>query len=55
MSIILNINIFFEHKIMRAFSDRHIGISSTDEKSMKDFLGLESLEHLIQELYLMKS
>ena len=34
---------------MRKFSDRHIGISEVDEKSMKDFLGVESLEQLIQE------
>ena len=34
---------------MRTFSDRHIGISDLDEKSMKDFLGVESLEQLIQE------
>ena len=34
---------------MRTFSDRHIGISEVDEKSMKDFLGVESLEQLIQE------
>ena len=34
---------------MRTFSDRHIGISEADEKSMKDFLGVESLEQLIQE------
>ena len=34
---------------MREFSDRHIGISEVDEKSMKDFLGVESLEQLIQE------
>ena len=34
---------------MRKFSDRHIGIPEVDEKSMKDFLGVESLEQLIQE------
>ena len=34
---------------MRKFSDRHIGISEVDEKSMKDFLGVKSLEQLIQE------
>ena len=34
---------------MRKFSDRHIGINSVDEKSMKDYLGVESLENLIQE------
>ena len=34
---------------MRTFSDRHIGISSTDEKAMLDFLGLENLDHLIEQ------
>ena len=34
---------------MIKFSDRHIGINSVDEKSMKDYLGVESLENLIQE------
>ena len=34
---------------MRKFSDRHIGISSTDEKAMLDFLGLKSLNHLIEQ------
>ena len=34
---------------MRTFSDRHIGISSTDEKVMLDFLGLKSLDHLIEQ------
>ena len=34
---------------MRKFSERHIGVSEIDEKSMKDFLGIESLEQLIQE------
>ena len=34
---------------MKTFSDRHIGISSTDEKAMLDFLGLENLDHLIEQ------
>ena len=34
---------------MRKFSDRHIGVPDLDEKSMKDYLGVESLEQLIQE------
>ena len=34
---------------MRKFSDRHIGISSTDEKAMLDFLGLKSLNQLIEQ------
>ena len=34
---------------MRKFSDRHIGISSTDEKAMLDFLGLKSINHLIEQ------
>ena len=34
---------------MRTFSDRHIGISSTDEKAMLDFLGLKNLDHLIEQ------
>ena len=34
---------------MRTFSDRHIGISSPDEKAMLDFLGLENLDHLIEQ------
>ena len=34
---------------MRNFSDRHIGVPDLDEKSMKDYLGVESLEQLIQE------
>ena len=34
---------------MRNFSDRHIGVPDLDEKSMKDYLGVASLEQLIQE------
>ena len=34
---------------MRKFSDRHIGVPDLDEKSMKDYLGVESLDQLIEE------
>jgi len=34
---------------MRKFSERHIGITTKDEKLMIDYLGVQNLDHLIEE------
>ena len=34
---------------MRKFSERHIGITKKDEKVMIDYLGVQNLDHLIEE------
>ena len=40
---------------MRKFSDRHIGVPDLDEKSMKDYLGVESLDQFNFSYYILTS